>query len=326
MRRDLRYGANVVRALSVGLSALLAASCATPIKVREGIDPLDLLEPGLSAYLRVEGDAARRLLPAALPEEEAASLEPLLRRTRAAAIGLGEVARARVLEAALVGDFPFRGSSFALATNRAWKREGKSYFHADSGIRATVAAPGLVLASTLAVEPLLARASDPSPSPLPPRLAELAGLSSVAAGPAGTTGAATAAKPEILLWLPDPFARLAPASGPDGGLQIPSRGLLIAASSDGAGSYLATVAFLMGDADSARIFRPALRLAWYLLARSLLGESAGPALGARFALDGELVIATGVPIPEEALIRAARLAIPAPGASAGSLPGAPAAR
>ena len=322
--------------------AALSSGCATPIAVKNGVDPLAILEPGLAAYIRIEGEAARRLLPAFLAEEDAASLAPLLARTRVAAVGIGRAAPvppetgapsggassanapARTFEAALAGDFPFRRASFALASSRAWKREGKAYVHAASGIRATVPASGLVLASTESTEPLVARAIESGTSPLPPRLAELAGLSEDL-GPAGQAGAA-GARPELLLWLPDPFASLAPASGPDGGLEIPSRGLFMAASPGEAGSYLATVAFLMSDADSARIFRPALRLGWYLVARSLLGDAAGTALGARFALDGELVIATGVPIPEEALIRAARLAIPDPGASAGSPPGAPAAR
>ena len=39
--------------------------------------------------------------------------------------------------------------------------------------------------------------------------------------------------------------------------------------------YEATVVFLMKDADSARIFRPALRLAWYAIARGLLGAEEG---------------------------------------------------
>jgi len=300
------------------LCATVALSCAAPVKVARPVDPLAVLEPGLSAYARLEGEAARRLVPSVLPPEERQSLAPLLERTAVAAIGVsggqasggtiaGGGSGAPLLEAVLVGDFPFRGALFALASNRAWRRDGKAYYHEAAGIRAMVPAAGLVLASTGSPEALLSRAMEPRASPLPARLEALAGR-------------------ELVLWLPDPFARL---RGDGEEVDIPSRGLLIAASAESAAKgfdgktgggaegspgggrrYLATIAFLMDDADQARIFRPALRLGWYLVARGLLGEEAGPALGARFELDGDLVYASSVELPEEALARALSAAVP----------------
>jgi hypothetical protein len=90
-------------------------------------------------------------------------------------------------------------------------------------------------------------------------------------------------------------------------MDIPAVGLLVAADPSpgpGASTYDATVAFLMSDAESARIFRPALRLAWYALARGLLGEDADEALGLAFALDGEVYWARGARISARALAEA----------------------
>jgi len=277
------------------VAAALASSCATAIRLGEGAEPLALLSPDLAAYLAIDGDVARRLVPSLLDESEAASLRPLLERTTSAALGLGpaDSSGARRIEAALVGDYPFRRAGLALAADRAWKREGDAYLHRATGIRALPAGPGLVLASTGSVEPLAARARQPGASPLPARLEPLAGKA-------------------LVLWAPDPLSRLAPGlvgdQGP--GASMPLRGLLVAADARPDGSYLATVAFLMADAESARIYRPALRLAWYFLARGTLGDSASSVPGARFSLDGELVYASDVVIPGEAARQAMAKALP----------------
>ena len=292
-----RGAASAVRAsacLALGALVLLgAASCAAPIRVGAEADPLALLSPGLAAYARIGGSEARRLLPAMIPPEQASTLRPLLERTRAAAIGLGpaDAAGSRLLEAALVGDYPFRRASLALAADRGWKREGRAYLHAATGLRALVAGPGLVLASSISVDPLIDRAADPGPGPIPARLASLAGR-------------------ELVLWMPDPLARLAPGLFGEGDPAMPVRGLFVAASPAADGDYSATVAFLMSDAEAARSFRPALRLAWYFIARGALGDEAGPALGARFALDGELVTASGVSLPASAVARLLASAAP----------------
>jgi hypothetical protein len=284
----------VARYISTLAAALVAFSCAAPLKIESPVDPLSILEPGLSAYARLEGATARKLLPSILPAEEAKSLEPLLKRTGIAAIGAsapGPGASAGRLEAVLAGDFPFRGSLFALASNSEWKREGRAYRHEASGIRATVPAPGLVLASSGPVDALLSRLKERPPSPLPARLSGFA-------------------QRELVIWLPDPFARLGLGEDEDASMGIPSRGLLLSADSDADGSYLTTICFLMGDADAARIYRPALRVAWYLVSRALLGEGAEAALGARFALDGDLVYASGITLSGEAIARALSMTVP----------------
>ena len=71
------------------LAALLAASCAAPIKIAASVDPLALLEGGSLAYARLSGNAARELAPYLFPASELAALKPLLARTRIIALGMG---------------------------------------------------------------------------------------------------------------------------------------------------------------------------------------------------------------------------------------------
>jgi hypothetical protein len=210
------------------------------------------------------------------------------------ALGLGAAEGDKgSFDAALLGDFPFRAASLALASDPAWKREGAGFVNAAAGVRAAVPGPGLVLASSGRLEPLVAAAKSPGPSPIPERLRSLAST-------------------RIAVWAPEPFSRLV-ASIVGESMDIPAVGLLVAAEpSSAAGpdpaaaspSYSATVAFLMADAESARIFRPALRLAWYAIARGLLGEDAGAALGISFSLDGEVYWARGARLSARSLAEA----------------------
>jgi len=268
------------------LCALALASCAAPPRFGAEADPLSILSPDLALYLRLEGAEARLLLPELLPAEEAASLAPLLERTRVAAIGLGAAARsgARRLEAAFVGDYPYRSARLALAASAGWKREDSAYYHEATGLRALPAGPDLVLASSSSVESLLGRAKEPGASPIPARFEELAGR-------------------ELVLWMPDPLAGSLSGifGGEEGDPRVPLRAVFAAASPEAGGDYLASAAFVMEGAEQARLLRPALRLAWYFLARGLVGEGAGPLLEARFELDGELVYAPEFVLPRAAL-------------------------
>lgn len=304
MRRDapspLRAAAKA--AAIAAAAALLASGCAAPIKVEDSVDALALLSPGAVVYARMGAAQARDLVPSLVPAPQAAALDPLLGRTRCLALGLGRAAAssspggagigtaapadggAGAFDAAFLGDFPFRTASLALAADKAWKKEGRGFVNAGAGIRAAVPGPQLVLASSGSLDPLIALAKAPGPSPIPPRLRPLA-------------------EAEIAIWAPRPFSGLV-ASIIDEEMDIPAAGLLVAASPRKGGGYDATVAFLMDDADSARIFRPALRLAWYGIARGLLGEDADEALGLSFSLDGEVYWAAGARISSPALASA----------------------
>ena len=91
-------------------------------------------------------------------------------------------------------------------------------------------------------------------------------------------------------------------------MDVPVVGLLVAADPV-AGSdddYDATVAFLLKDAESARIFRPALRFAWFGIARGLLGIEGDEALGVPFTQDGDLFQASGIRLSGRTLARALR--------------------
>ena len=268
--------APLARLAPISLAALLAAGCATGIKIGSEIDPLSLLSPGSAMYARLSGEAARSLLPALLPSAQAKALAPLLSRTRVVAIGIGGSDRP-AFQACLIGDFPFRAAALSLGTDPAWAHEKTGYFNAKLGLHAGVPGPNLVLASSQGLEPLLATARAPGPSPLPAGLGQLAAR-------------------ELLVWVPEPFSGLAKRLGVS--MDVPARGLLVSASAAPAAAsgskvdyYAASVVFLMKDPESARVFRPALRLAWYALSSLLLG---GEVPRAEFVLDAAAYRADGV--------------------------------
>jgi hypothetical protein len=271
-------------------AALLSVSCAAPIKIGASVDPLAILEPGALAYARLSGQAARDLAPALVPASELASLKPLLAHTRLVALGLGSLSvqagtEATAFQAVLIGDYPFRAASLSLGTSAGWKREKSAYFNAALGLRAAVPGPSLVIASTGPIEGLLAAAKAPGPSPIPERLSALASR-------------------ELLLWAPQPFSGLGAAMLGEA-MEVPARGLLIAASPTAreAGYYEATIVFVMDDADSVRIYKGALRLAWYGIAKSLFGDDAEAALAFPFVADGNLFTASGLPLSGDSLGR-----------------------
>jgi hypothetical protein len=279
---------------------MLAASCAAPLVLGSSVDPFALLEPGALAYARLSGAASRDLAPALFPASALASLKPLLARTRLVALGLGSRAstgaageivppdrdpRAGAFQAVLLGDYPFRSASLSLASSPEWRREKSAFYNAAMGMRAAVPGPGLVLASTGPIEPLLAAAEAPGSSPIPSRLSELASR-------------------ELVLWAPEPFSGLAGAVLGEP-MEVPARGLLIAASpgARGGGDYEATIVFLMDDSNSVRVYKGALKLAWYGMAKALFGAEAEKALAIPFAAEGELYLARAVPLTREALAR-----------------------
>jgi hypothetical protein len=268
-------------------AALLALSCAAPIKLGASVDPLAILSPGALAYARLSGQAARELAPALLPASELASVKPLLARTRIIALGLGSLPSpgATAFQAALIGDYPFRGASLSLGTNAAWKREKSAYYNAAMGLRVSVPGPSLLLASTGPIEGLLAAAKAPGPSPIPERLSDLASR-------------------ELVLWAPEPFSGLAAALLGEA-MDVPARGLLVAASplAGREGYYEATIAFIMDDADSARIYKGALKLAWLGIAMAFFGDEADEALALPSSVDGNLFLISGVPLSRDSLGR-----------------------
>ncbi|MGA2546683.1 MAG: hypothetical protein ABSF43_09060 [Rectinemataceae bacterium] len=279
------------------VAALSAAGCAAPVRFEASADPLGVLESGSMVYARLSGAAARELAPKALSAAQAKALGPVLARTRLVALGIGSLSaiggtEAPAFQACLIGDYPFRAAVLSLGNDPAWKREKTGFFNAGLGLRASVPGPGIVLASSGKLEGLLASAKNPGPSPIPPKLAELSSR-------------------ELVLWVPEPFSGLVAAFLGEA-MDLPARGFIISASPiapplDATASvhdYEATIVFLMKDADSARIYRPALRLAWYGIARFLSGDEGESALSAAFSLDGDMYRASGVVLSGAALARA----------------------
>jgi hypothetical protein len=282
-------------ALATVAAALLSLSCAAPIKIGASTDPLAILESGALAYARLSGQAARELASSLIPPSELASLKPLLERTRLIALGLGSLpspnqaagggARVASFQAVLIGDYPFRTASLSLGSSPGWKREKAGYYNASLGLRAALPGPSLLLATTGALEPLLAAAKAPGSSPIPERLSALASR-------------------ELLLWAPEPFSGLGAAMLGEA-MDVPARGLLIAASplAGEAGRYEATVAFVMDDADSLRIYKSALKLAWYGIAMALFGDDSEAALAVPFVAEGNLFLASGLTLSGDSLGR-----------------------
>jgi hypothetical protein len=287
MRRASILGRASILAILGAAVILLSLSCAAPLKIAASVDPLALLEGGSLAYARLSGNAARELAPSLFPASELASMKGLLERTRIIALGLGsqQASQNAAFQAALVGDYPFRTASFSFGSNPDWKREKSAYYNAKLGLRAAIPGPSLLLASTGPIEPLLAAAKAPGPSPIPANLSALASR-------------------ELLLWAPDPFAGMAAALLGEA-MEVPARGLLIAASplARDAGNYETAIVFIMDDADSVRIYKPALKLAWYGIARALLGDEADSALALPFSAEGNLYMISGLPLSRESLGR-----------------------
>jgi hypothetical protein len=279
-------------------ASLLALSCASPLKIDASADPLAILEPGALAYARLSGDAARAFAPALLGASKAEHAKRLLDRTRIAALSMGSVLprgeaserREGALEsssfqAVLIGDYPFRAASLSLGSDPDWKRVKPAYYNAKLGLYAAVPGPQLVLASNRPLDPLLAAAKGPGASPIPGRLAEFSSR-------------------DIVLWAPQPFSGLA-ALVIGESMDIPVRGLLIAASpvSGEKDRYEAAVIFAMDDAQSLKVYKSVLKLAWYGMARMLFAGDADAALSLPTRTDGELFVISGLPLSSDTLAK-----------------------
>ena len=241
-------------------------------------------------------------------------------------------------EAVLMGDYPYRSATLALGQDRQWKKDarGRALVSTAQGLGLSFAGRGIVLVASdgggrpvdddagaamgagsgpadadagrgasieAAVEALVDRLLVAGASVIPP------GLSALCDG-------------DIVIWAPDPFGKLAASllggeAAED--IDIPVEGVLLsarrsaespaggAASAAGgpasAAFYELTIVFLMRNEEDARTFRPAIRLAWYGLSRSLLpGEAEAASL--RFELSGEAVAASGLRVKASSLASA----------------------
>lgn len=296
----------------IAAAAVACASCAAPIRIADSIDPLSLLSKGGLAYARVSGRVARDIAPEIMSTSDYGQAKGLLERTRIISAGLGrglgQGRDAGALEAILVGDYPFRAASLSIGGSGGWQREKGGFYNQKLGLHAAVPGPSLIVAARGPVDALVAAAKDSSHnvplSPVPE------GVSAIAAQ-------------ELVLWVPDPFKGLvAAALGEES--DLPARGLIVAASprsplgrsgsAPGSaidGGYEATIAFVMEGPDSVRVFKPALKLAWYALSRALVGDAPGDGeaasgtdalLRAKFEAKGELYVAEGVALSRDALV------------------------
>lgn len=300
--------------LSAALCAALAlSSCATPMRTAAGLDPAQLLSPGALAVIGTGRVGLEAFAPALLPESARAGLGKVIGLTDRAAFGVyseGKDARGKVVfEAALAGDYPFRAASLALTSGKGWAKrtiragaDGQrvtAYSNAGAGVEVALPGPGFALASSGKVDPLLAAlavarpraAADGSGAAMPPQPVE---------GGAGADPAET-----VTITAEEPFARLGEAYL-GSKIDLPCRALVItlepgAAEAPEGRTWSASISFRMESDEDARLYRPAAKTAWFLLGRVVFP---GVAQGAAFTATGDTIGASGIVIPEEALVSA----------------------
>jgi len=293
--------------ISVLLAASLLVSCAgspSPRPIAEPLAILSTLDPSALAYFRLDGEEMRVLAPALLHAAVApggarpvasmiVSATALAKRTRNlgfAILGGRDPVPASLFprfEAVLEGDFSRLGLGWSLLWNREWEKSGKDAW-LDRGLGIAIAAPssGILLAASKDVSALETRSKSVGVGPLPSRFF---GLGSA----------------DLLCWLPDPIHRLGPMMG--GGavaeMKVPLLGMLVvgrlgtATALDGEDEAARPLSFkivaLMKDAESARIYLPALRFAWAFLSRGWLLPVTGASI-ADFSRDGDTIVISGL--------------------------------
>jgi len=250
-----------------------------------GIDPSALVDPGAAIIMRADRAILGRLLPVFLSKEQAEALAPLEKGLKVAAVALlhregGSAAPGLpAFEAAFVGDFPVLRVKLALAFNKDWRLRKGTWTNARLGLGLAFPRKDLIVLASGSPEALIGRLKAGRPGPFPPSLGELSDR-------------------QLACWIPDPFGRLGLALLGER-LEIPSDGILIAANLE-EGGYSAALAFQMRDAEAARVYRPAARLAWFALSRFLLPGEAGLA-SPRFELQGKAIVARDIAISESGL-------------------------
>lgn len=235
-----------------------------------------------------------RVLPLFLSADQVKALEPLKQGLRGAALAIlprpssDPPGGLPPFEAALVGDLPIFRAKLALAFSRDWRLRKGIWTNASLGLGLAFPRKGLIVLASGSPQGLLDRLASGALGPFPPALA---GLSAK----------------DMATWLPDPFGRLGVALLGER-LDIPAEGILVAATVKD-GGYDVALAFQMRDADSARVYRPAARIAWFALARLLWPGEAGLA-SPRFELEGRAIVARNLALSETGLAAAlARLGL-----------------
>jgi hypothetical protein len=198
-------------------------------------------------------------------------------------------------DAVVDGDFPALALSVALGGGKGWKREGEGWRNAGLGIALHEDRTGRLFLSSL-----------PPPGP------DQGSPTSVGLPP-GILGEDRA---NLIVWLPDPLHRLRLRSGSAArflaDIELPIEGVLLearlrAALAGSGAKNVATpsstfdlvLSVHLSDADSARIYLPALRLGWAIAApRFLRGGESSP----RFARDGNLVVISGLAARADELV------------------------
>jgi hypothetical protein len=290
-------------------------------------DPIRYIPEGASLYARFTKPALLDVAPSILSNAVSKSIAPILARSVAAAIGARPSGASGMdCDIAVVGDFSKNTVDLALSLDASFRREGGAFLSGTNGIEVASPADRLILARVAGIEDTAGIADpagsvDPAgieagrvaaekfarrlekfdpegSSPLPPRFGS----------PYGG---------DIFIWIPDPLAFFA-SFLPTEGFEIPIQGIRILASrlesADGDGSrlYESSLSFVMKDSESARIYRPTLRFAWFALSAALARGKVDGAYDSevKFVLENEDYTARGMTIPASAYSALFRMTSP----------------
>lgn len=296
---------NFLTAVLPALVAIfLLGSCASlQPRLPDNADPLNYLPRGAALYARLSRPALADIAPSILPGDRSGTLATIVDRAEASAMGSTPASRPGAMnyDLALIGNYPRATVNLALTANPEWRAEGQTFVNDPQGIVVAAPVDRLVLARSIdRPSPATLTADKASPASLPKRIE--------AFNIEGSSPLPPRFPPpyqdDIFIWIADPFTTFA-AWLPSEDFELPILGISLAGirtesfDPKGVRLYRSTVAFVMRDGESARIYRPSLKFAWFALSRAFLGEGDRTGLeeAARFTLDGDTYAARDILIP-----------------------------
>ncbi len=282
-----RKGTAIVRAGIYALCALVAASSCANIKYRKPLDPVLVLKPGSTVYVKADRPVLEAAVNELLEPSDAAALAEIVKRTtRVTAAAFPDPADPSKLgaEAVLEGKYPSGVASAALSADKAWTREGKAFAHREKGVRVAFADGKVVAVATAPVDALTGRMAEPGSDPVPPRLRARWDW-------------------HAALFVPDAELLVGKLMAEDGedAEPIPLECFLLSAVA-GADGYSCEFVFSFENERAAKVYSPPCKLAVYALVDPVAPGALSEAVFSY--LETELVV-SGITLSPEALARAA---------------------
>ena len=263
--------------------SLAAASCATLVRAPADVEAERLLPPGAVAYARLDSSTLAQALllvsgtdqkgVEAISERTDSMTAAVVRQAGAPSLGLLAVA---------VGRYPAGAASISLGSDKAWRRTGPVWERKDGSMRLAFTDGGKAFFGTGPIDSLVAAASQPNPSPIPPRWAKEWSTA-------------------VAVYLPDPMALLS-GRVPVGDGAVPMVAMVLSASPAGGGNYEASLHFEFETERAAVVFSPLCRVFLYAAAHAMWPERAATVLDeAVWTVKGRTVTAARLPLDAASL-------------------------